>query len=332
MPSLSPGVQSSNLAAFPQIAYDRTAILEWQYNTPALEELCDFRPLARRSGRTIQFYGQQPFSGAAGPVSEAVPPPSMSLSQVFSDAYADEYADWLGIDNVAATMFLADITLDAARNLSYRGALTANTVAFNAFESASAAQSAARIDLSDNQFLLSNTIRKGESQLLGNAVPGRDGGLYTTVLHPFMSYDFMSDNSAGSAVDTLKRSESGASVLKSDSNRGYQVLEWAGCRIIRTPTVPTYANYPSTGKTGYACYTVGREAMLASELLGQKVPRSANFKVNVKYFGDNDIDLSNPTLQTRAIVSYDWFLGVVARPNTNGTPGFRRVRAEVSAV
>jgi len=67
----------------------------------------------------------------------------------------------------------------------------------------------------------------------------------------------------------LKRSESGASVLKSDSNRGYQVLEWAGCRIIRTPTV-LRMQLPSTGKTGYACYTVGREAMLASELLGRR--------------------------------------------------------------
>jgi len=72
--------------------------------------------------------------------------------------------------------------------------------------------------------------------------------------------------------------------------------------------------------------------MMASELLGNKVPRNPSFKVNVKTFGDNDIDLSNPMLQTRAIVSYDWFLGVVAHPNTNNTPGFRRVRGEVSAV
>jgi N4-gp56 family major capsid protein len=332
MPTLAPGVQSTTLAAFPQIAYDRTAVIEWQFNTPALEELCDFRPLPRRSGRTLQFYGQQPYGPATSTLSEAVPGPSLSLAQVFSDSFADEYGDWIGIDNVAQTMFLADITLDATRNLSYRGALTANQVAFNAFESAASSQSAARIDLADNEFLLSNTIRKGESQLMGNAVPGRDGGLYSNVMHPYMVYDFMSDNSAGSAVDTLKRTEGGAAVLKGDMSRGYQVLEWAGVRIIRTSTVPTYSNYPSSGKTGYASLTVGREAMLASELMGQKVPRSPSFKVNVKYFGDNDIDLSNPMLQTRAIVSYDWFLGVVARPNTNGTPGFRRVRAEVSAV
>ena len=48
----------------------------------------------------------------------------------------------------------------------------------------------------------------------------------------------MSDNSAGSAVDVLKRSESGMNVFKGDMTRGYSVLEWAGVRIIRTQTVP----------------------------------------------------------------------------------------------
>jgi N4-gp56 family major capsid protein len=332
MSFLPPGVQSGTLAAFPQIAYDRTAIMEWQFNTPVLEELCDFRPLPRRSGRTLQFYGQQPYVAATSTLSEGIPGPSLSLAQVFSDAFADEYGDWIGISNVAQNMFLADVSLDAARNLSYRGALTANLVGFNAFEAAATANASSRIDLQDNEFLISNTIRKGEAQLVGNAVPVRDGGMYSTVMHPFMSYDLFSDNSAGSAIDTLKRSDAGATILKGGISRGYQVLEWSGCRIIRTQTVPTYTNYPSNGKTGYGMYTVGREAMLASELLGQKAPRNPSFKVNVKTFGDNDIDLSNPMLQTRAIVSYDWFLGVVARPNTNNTMGFRRVRGEVSAV
>ena len=306
--------------------------MEWQFNTPILEELCDFRPLPRRSGRTIQFYGQTPFAAALYDLSEGVPGPSLQLNQVFSAAFADEYGDWLGISNVAQAMFLADITLDASRNLSYRGALTSNLIAINGFEAAATAQASARIDLLDSEYMLSNTIRKCESQLMGNAVPGRDGGMYTSAMHPYVVYDFMSDNSAGSAVDVLKRSEAGAAVLKSDMTRGYTVLEWSGVRILRTQTTPTYSNYPSVGKTGYATYVVGREAMMASELLGVRAPRNPSFKVNVKTFGDNDIDLSNPMLQTRAIVSYDWFLGIVARPNTNNTPGFRRVRGEVSAV
>lgn len=330
--ALPPGVQSSTLAGFPQIAYEQAAIANWEFNTPALAELYDFRTMPRRSGRTMQYYGYEPLGPAAGPISEAIPGPSLDLNQVFSRSYADEYGDWIGIDNVAQLMSLGDTTLEAADNLSYRGALTANQVAFNALEAASTAAPAARIDLGDNEFLISNTVRKGESQLLTNAVPHRNGGTYTSVIHPLMGYDLFSDNSAGSAVDVLKRSDSGAKMLASDQSRGYQILEWGGCRIIRTSTVPTYANYPSIGKTGYAFYTVGREAMIASELAGMDVPRNSNFKVNVKVNGPNDIDLTNPMLQTKAIVSYDWFLGCVARPNTNGTPGFRRVRGEVSAV
>ena len=140
---LPPGVQSTTLAAFPQIAYDRTAILEWQFNTPFLEELCDFRPLPRRSGRTLQFYGQQPFAAATYDLSEGIPGPSLQLTQVFSDAFADEYGDWIGISNVAQQMFLSDITMDASRNLSYRGALTSNLIAINGFEAAATAQTSA---------------------------------------------------------------------------------------------------------------------------------------------------------------------------------------------
>lgn len=330
MPSLTPGVTSGSLAGFPQIAYAKQAILEFQANTPALMELTDSKPMPRRAGRTQQFYGQNPFVANTSPVSEGTPPPSLSLSQVVSQVYCDEYADWIGITNVATDMFISDITLDAQRNLAYRGALTANQVVFNAFESASAAQATARIDLADNQFVLSNTIKKAEAQLMGNNVPGRDGGMYSAVMHPYMCYDFTSDNSAGGWSDVAKRND--PSSLTRDMGKGYVVYEWANCRIIRTSTVPTYANYPSSGKTGYGCYIVGREAMLASELVGKTVPKDPAFKTNVKVFSDSDADLSNPTLQTKAIVSYDWFLGVAARPNTNGTPAFRRIRAEVSAV
>jgi hypothetical protein len=44
------------LAAFPQIAYDHLAILEWQANTPFIELLNDYRPMPRRSARSMQLY------------------------------------------------------------------------------------------------------------------------------------------------------------------------------------------------------------------------------------------------------------------------------------
>jgi len=330
MSFLPPGVQSTSLAGFPQITYERQPIIEWQANTPFLQELCDFFPFDKRQGRTKQFYGQKPMVASTTKLSEGIPGPSLSLSQVLAQVFADEYGDWIGLSNIAVDMFINNIVVDATRNLGYRAALTGNLVASLAFDSAAAADATSRIDLQDNEFLLANTIRRAETSLVNNNVPGRASGMYTCVMSPLMSYDLFADNSAGSATDSLKRTESGVAQLKAGIVPSYQILEWAGVRIIRTTTVPTYANYPSAGKTGYGAFVVGKEAMLASDVIGYKAPLDKSYKVMVKY--ETEPSLANPMVQTAAIVSYDFFLGVVARPATNGTAGFRRIRGEVSVV
>lgn len=330
MSFLPPSVQSGNLAGFPQIAYDRTAVLEWQANTPFIEMACDFKPMPRRSGRTNQLYGQKPFGGATGPVSEGIPPSGLSLTQVTSAVFADEFADWIGISNVVDAMFISDAAIDASRNLGYRGALTSNFIASNAFDSIAGSDATARIDLGDNEFVLSSTGRKAEAQLVANNVPPREGGLYTVLGSPFQIYDMISDNTAGGLTDVLKRSEQGQKELESGQVAKFTVFEWSGGRYVRTSTVPTYANYPSNGKTGYGMFMIGHEAVFASEIMGFKVPRNPKFTVMVTPL--DKPDLANPTLQTKTICSYDWFLGVVGRPNTNSTQGFRRIRAEVSGV
>jgi len=330
MSFLPPGVTSSTLAAFPQIVYDRYAIKEWHFNTPFLAELCDFRPIPRRSGRTLQLWGQKPFGAATSTLSEGIPGPSLSLSQVYNDVFADEYGDYLTISNVAQEMFISDPVVEAVRNLSYRGALTGNQVVSTAFDNAAAADATARIDLADNEFANSQTYRRAEGSLINNAVPNRNGGMYTSVISPLMVYDLISDNSAGGITDVMKRTPQGTNVLVEGQSVGYQVLEWSGIRLIRTPTVPTYANYPSSGKTGYGSLVVGNEVMFASELAGVQAPRDERFKVKVKY--ENEISPANPMGQTAALVAYDFFLGVASRPNTNGTSGFRRIRGEVGIV
>ncbi len=314
MSFLPPSVQSGNLAGFPQIAYDRTAVLEWQANTPFIEMLCDFKPMARRSGRTNQLYGQKPFGGATGGVSEGVPPSGLSITQVTSAVFADEFADWIGISNVVDAMFVSDMAIDASRNLGYRAALTANFIASSGFDSIAAADSTSQINLGDNEFTQSSSIRKIEAQLVANNVPPRDAGLYTIACSAFHSYDLISDNTAGGATDTLKRSEAGQKTLESGQVATFTVMDWSGCRIVRTSTAPTYANYPSSGKTGYGLFAVGREAVFASEIMGFKVPRNPKFAVMVT--PQEKPDLANPTLQTKTIVSYDWFLVLAIGKNS----------------
>jgi N4-gp56 family major capsid protein len=326
---LPPGVQSGSLAGYPQISYFNTAILEWQANTPMLRECCDFKPMARRTGRAMQFYGQQPYTASTQTVSEGVPPQSESLSQVTSVVFADEFGNWIGISNVVDLTFVNSGVTDATRNLSYQAALSGNQIAFNAFDATATADSTTRIDLGDNEFVLSSTLTKIDAQLATNNVPPREEGMYVTIGHPLQYGDLFADNTAGGYTDMQKRDEAGRREMERGmAGKQYEVGEWRGHRMIRTSTVSTFSNYPSNGKTGYGMYTVGDEAMLASNIAGVDVPESPEFNVMVTPLSTPD--LSNPMLQTRTIVSYDFFLGVVARPNTNGTNGFRRTRCEVS--
>jgi N4-gp56 family major capsid protein len=330
MSQVPPSVQSGGLKGFPQIAYDRTAVLEWQANTPFIEMLCDFKTMPRRSGRTNQLYGQTPFGGAPTSVSEGISPNPNSLTQVTAAVFADEFAAWMGISNVVDATFVSDVAIDASRNLGYQGALTANFIGSSAFDSIATADSTAAINLGDNEFYQSSTVRKIEAQLVANNVPPREGGLYTNVMSAFQSYDIISDNTAGSYTDTAKRNDAGQVALENGQVATYQVFTWSGCRIVRTSTVPTYSNYPSSGKTGYGSFTVGREAVFASEITGFKVPKNPKFPVMVTPL--TSPAPGNETLQMKTIISYDWFLGVVGRPNTNSTQGFRRVKSEVSGV
>jgi hypothetical protein len=326
---IPPSVQSGTQAGFPQVAYDRQPVLEWQANVPFVEELCDFRAMPRRSGRTNQFYGQVPM-GAQGKVSEGVAPNALPLPEVTSSVFADEFGGWIGISNVVDAMHVSDKVLDGSRNLGYSAALTANFVASSQFDAIANTDTTAQVNLGDNEFVQSSTVRRVEAAMVANNVPPRDGGLYKLVCSAFQSYDIISDNTAGGVTDTLKRSEGGRRQLESGQVATYTVLEWSGFSIVRTSTVPTYANYPSSGKTGYGAFGVGREAVLASEVMGFKVPRNPKFPVMVTPLKEPDV--ANPMLQIRTIISHSWFFGVTGRPNTNSTQGFRRIKSEVSGV
>lgn len=330
MSQIPPSVQSGTQQGFPQVAYDRQPVLEWQANVPFIEEACDFRSMPRRSGRTNQFYGQVPMGGSPGNVSEGIPPSALPLPEVTSSVFADEFGGWIGISNVVDVMHVNDKVLDGSRNLGYSAALTANFVASNKFVAIAAADTTAQINLGDNEWTQSSTVRRVEAALVANNVPPREGGLYKMICSSFQSYDIISDNTAGGMTDTIKRFESGQRKLESGQVASYTVAQWSGCEIIRTSTVPTFANYPSSGKTGYGAYVIGREAVLASEVMGFKVPRNVKYPVMVTPLKEPDV--ANPMLQIRTIISHDWFLGVTGRPNTNSTQGFRQIKSEVSGV
>ena len=328
MPFIPSSVNTGNLKAYPQIAYDKLVVENWKANTPALD-LCDLRSMPKRAGRTNQYFGYIPFGPSTTKAAEGQTGAGLPLNQVTAQTYLDQYVDYISYSDVAESTFISPIVAEGAKELAYRGALTVNTICTTAFDAATTQDSKTIIDLADNEFLASAIVRRCEFSLEALNVPRRADGMYGCMLSPLMAFDLMQDSTAGGITDTLKRFPQGADMLQSGS-KSYNVVDWAGIRLVRTTTVPTYANFPSSGKTGYAMYVVGKEAFIASSLYNEKLPRDKNFQVLVSYFQTATPD--NPALQVSAAVAFNFLFGVAARPNTNSAMGFRRVRGEVSIV
>lgn len=144
------------------------------------------------------------------------------------------------------------------------------------------------------------------------------------IIHPFVAFDLINDNTAGGVIDILKHVESGVQKLMSGI-QGYRVIELSGVRYIETTTVPTYANFPSSGKTGYATYIVGKDAIFTVSLGATQIPNQNNFNLITRNWQP---DKSDPAGVIGASVAYNFKYAALARPNS--VPTFRRVRSEAS--
>ena len=139
-----------------------------------------------------------------------------------------------------------------------------------------------------------------------------------------MAYDLLNDNTAGGVIDVLKHVQMGVDELQRGI-QGYRVIDWMGVRYIETTTVPTYANYPSSGKTGYATYVVGKDAIFSVSLGATQVPGENNFRLITRNW---EPSVADPAGVIGASVAYNFKYTVLARPNA--VPTFRRVQSEAS--
>lgn len=332
MPGIPAGVTSISptIKHYQQIWYDKVAVENWKANTPYYEAACDLRPMPKRSGRTIQLFGYIPYGASNAKASEGLTGPSLPLSSVTNQIYLDQYVDYISFSDVAVDTFIDPVVANGATELAYRGALTVNQVVVSLVDASVSIDSSTQIDLADNEFMNSATVRRCEFSLAAQNVKRRANAMYTASMHPLVAYDFFQDNSAGGMTDVLKRMAQSEELFKSQGGDGYQVVDWAGVRVVSTTTVPTYSNFPSSGKTGYGTHIFGKEAFFASQLSGDTVPKDKKYTVRTSYFTEATPD--NAALQVAAAVSYNFLFGVAPRPNTNGKMGFRRIRCEVSII
>ena len=172
MPFIPSSVNTGNLKAYPQIAYDKLVVENWKANTPALNsQICAAWRSARDAPTNTSVTSpsgrhQDPAEGQTGQ--------GLPLNQTTARTYLDQFVDYhLILGHGAESTFISPIVAEGAAELAYRGALTVNTICTTQFDASTTIDSKIIIDLGDNEFLTSSIIRRCEMSLDAVNVPRR---------------------------------------------------------------------------------------------------------------------------------------------------------------
>jgi N4-gp56 family major capsid protein len=312
---------TGSLAHLATVWYDKVAVDNLKANLPFVAAT-ERRTLPKRSGKTIQMFGYEVLTANTTPGTEGTVGTGISPTTHTASTSLNQYYDFMSFSDLLIETAIDPIVENSAGEMGYRAALTTNSLTSSAFEAAVAGS--VNIPLADNEFFTAAIARQAVMSLRGqNARPKADGMFYG-IIHPFVSYDLLNDNTAGGVIDILKHVQSGVNEL-TRGVQGYRVIELSGVRYIETTTVPTYANYPSTGKTGYATYVVGKDAIFTVSLGATQVPNEKNFRLITRNW---EPDKSDPAGVIGASIAYNFKFAALARPNA--VPTFRRVQSEAS--
>lgn len=303
------------------IYFQRTAIENLKAN------LCSYGVMERedipqKNGKVMQFYENNIMPTNTTPITEGTVGAPISNGSVKGTVTLQQYADYMTFSDLIEQTAISPIVQEHATELGYRAARSVDKINYAQFDATAAAITAARIDLSDNEFLTAPIARQAFHSLLAADVKPKDGGMFMGIMHPLASFDYLNDNTAGGVLDLLKFNDYGR--LKAGI-QNYTVLTLDGIKWVCSTQVPTTANFPSSGKTGYHAYVVGKNAFFATSLGGTQVPTEKNFVAGIN---KHDRDTGNPTGVISSSAFYNFKYATYVPPD--GIPRFRRVRAEAS--
>lgn len=316
---------TGSLTHLASVHYDTVAIENLKPNLP-FQEATERKVLPQRSGKNLQLFGYSTFGANTTPGTEGTVGTGVSPTTVTAQVAIAQYFDYMSFSDILIETAIDPVVADSAAEFGFRAALTVNTLTSNAFEAAvTTAGTPAQIDLVDNEFFSAALSRQGVMSLRGQNAKPKANGMFYGLIHPFVAYDLINDNTAGGVIDILKQTQSGQDQLMRGV-QGYNVMDLAGVRYIETTTVPTYANYPSTGKTGYATYIVGKDAVFTVSLGNTAIPDQRNFNLITRNW---EATKSDPAGVIGATVAYNFRFAASSRPSNAIIP-IRRFRSEAS--
>ena len=278
---------------------------------------CDPHPLPLNSGKTIQMFRQTLPGFNTNPSAEGVVGSPISQTTTTVSATIEQYSDF---ESSSQLLDLTDIHPPVTRmvdDLSYRAAGSVDTIIRTEIDSNSSA-----IVSTIGAALAAADFRKQTSLLEGISVRPKQGNEWLSVIHPYVKYDLVSDNTAGGFIDALKYSQ-GTQVLNGE------IGMVGGCRLLTSTNVGSTGSAPNVL---YYSYIFGEGGVGIVDLTGKgpdrvEDPRMQKFRVNVTNPGPSAAD---PVGEIKTLAAY-WFAFAAKTLDTTNLR-FKIVKADASII
>lgn len=295
--------QTPSLLHLATVYYERRSLsrLEAMFR---FYQVCEPHPIAQGSGKTIQMNRYTLPGFNTTPAAEgAIGAPVIQATTTVT-ATVEQYSDFM---SASALLEETDINPTVDRmsdDLSYRATGTVDTIIRTEIDGNTSANQTTL-----GPFLSAGDFKKAVALLLGINVRPRFENYFFSVIHPYVVYDLITDNTAGGFIDALKYM-AGRQVLNGE------VGEVAMCRLLTSTNVGTSGTAPSVL---YNTYVMGEGGLGIVDLTGrgpQQVvdPRKDRFRLNVVKGGPSPAD---PVGEIATYVSYRFVFAAKTLDTTN---------------
>lgn len=264
---------TAGLTHFPAAYYKRQA-LDQLMKKFVFNSIVTPDEIPLREGKTIQWYRVDLPTANTTPSSEGTVGNSLAYGTSTITATVSEYSDFITASTLLIETDISPTVENMSKWLGYRGGLSNDTLARLELDSV-----VSSVDLDTlGPYLSAADLSQARMLLKGADVMGRsnDGEEFICIMHPYVEYDLMADNTAGGWIDVKKYT------TPNDIING-EVGKIAGCRCLESTNVGTTGTSPNVQ---YYTYVIGSNAIGGVNLAGRgpsKVtnPKKQAFKVNV---------------------------------------------------
>lgn len=328
-------VGSTGLTHQAAVYYDRLG-LDKLYPLLRFQQVCTSKPLAKHSGRTIQFYR---FStgittnsagitsgGNTTPAVDGVVGAPIPLSSQTINATIEEYNDYTSSSQLLEDTDIAAFVEEMVEYMSGRAAITADTLARLEIDSLVGNTTVGIAPLGGATAAMTvNDFKAAVTNLAALNVGPHTGQDYLGIIHPWNRYDIISDNTAGGFIDALKY-QSGEKVLNGE------IGKVGGVRILETTNVGVDSTAPTAQK--YYSYIFGANPVACVDLMGSgpsKVtdPKNERFQTFVSKGGPSAVD---PAGTIGTYVAYRFVVAYKVLYTSNDQYRYRIIKSDPSRV